>query len=77
MDQNGLFDKMVNEAMNIVSSTGWQQAPQNAVTLAAFGMMSGKVRDQINRLVSPAWTIAVSIGLAVIWWVLSSVFGIK
>ena len=76
MKENSLFDKMVSEAMEVVGNHGWRDAPQNAVTLAAFGMMSGKVKGQIDRIVKPAWVIASSIGLAVIWWVVSAIIGL-
>ena len=74
---DSLFDKMVGEAMEVVANHGWREAPQNAVTLAAFGMMTNKVRGQIDRLVKPAWVVATSIGLAALWWVVSSIFGIR
>lgn len=75
--ENSLFDKMVSEAMEMVGNHGWKDAPQNAVTLAAFGMMTNKIKGQIDRLVKPAWAIASSIGLAAIWWIISTILGLR
>ena len=71
-----LFDKMVDEAMEEVCNHGWKDASQNAVTLAAFSMMARKVNKRIERIVKPAWVIAVSVGCSALWWIISLALGL-
>lgn len=73
---DNLFDTMIKEAMEEVSNHGWKDASSNAVTLAAFGMMVDKVNRRINRIVKPAWVIALSVGASAIWFIVSKLIGI-
>ena len=76
MNNLDLFDSMVNEAIEELNNHGWREAPQNAVTLAAFGMMSHKVQKKVDRLAKPAWAIATSIGATALWYIISSLLGV-
>jgi len=71
-----LFSTMVKEAMEEVSNNGWKTASQNAVTLAAFGMMAEKVNKRISRITGPIWVIALSAGGTAIFFVISKIFGV-
>lgn len=73
---DSLFDTMIKEAMEEVSNHGWREASNNAVTLAAFGMMADKVNRRINRIVKPAWVIALSVGATAVWFIVSKLIGI-
>lgn len=75
--QNGMFDKMVAEAMEEVAHQGWNKADQNAVTLAAFGIMCQRVESRMNGFMKPAWTIALSIVSAAIWFIISGMLGLQ
>lgn len=67
MTNPDVFNSMVKEAMEEVANHGWKAASQNAVTLAAFGMMAQKVERKIDRIVKPAQVMAVSVSGAAIW----------
>lgn len=71
-----LFDSMVKEAMEEVGNNGWKRASVQAVTLAAFGMLGEKIDKRINRLVKPAWIIALSVAGSAIWFIISKVMGL-
>lgn len=73
---SNLFDSMVKEAMEEVGKKGWPEASNNAVTLAAFGMLAEKIDKRINRLVKPAWLIGISVAGAAIWFIISQVMGL-
>lgn len=76
MNQNDyLFNKMVNEAMEEVANKGWKDADQNAVTLAAFGMLSKLVSNRMHSFVRPLWWAAGAIGTGVITYIVSVVLG--
>lgn len=72
---DALFDSMVKEALEEVGNNGWKKASQNAVTLAAIGMMAEKINKRINRLVKPAWIIGASILGSAIWYIISGILG--
>lgn len=75
---DSLFERMVNEALELVGREGWQNASQNAVTLAAFGLLSHKIENlvahRIDRLVKPAWFVGASIASGVVWLIVSKIF---
>lgn len=71
-----LFDSMIKEAIEEVSNHGWKNASQNAVTLAAIGMMSDKLNNRVNSIVKPAWVIAISVAGSAIWFMISSALGL-
>lgn len=71
---NNLFGSMVSEAMEEVGNKGWKNATSKAVTLAAFGMLADILHKRIDRLVRPAWIIALSLASAAIWLIISSAF---
>lgn len=71
----GLFESMVKEATEEVANHGWKNASQNAVTLAAFGMMVDKVNNRVDRIIRPAWVIALSALGTAIWFIISKIFG--
>ncbi len=76
VSHNNLFDKMVNEATEEVANKGWKEANQNAVTLAAFGMLSAIIKNHVHSLIKPFWWGASAIGAAALWYVVSGVFGL-
>jgi len=71
-----LFDSMIKEAIEEVSNHGWKNASQNAVTLAAIGMMADKLNNRVNSIVKPAWVIAISVAGSAIWFMISSALGL-
>lgn len=73
---NGMFDKMVYEAMTEVSTKGWKQADQNAVTLAAFGMLGRVIKTHVNTLKKPFWWATGVIGSGVLWYIVSGAIDI-
>ncbi|MBA7686003.1 hypothetical protein ES703_94434 [subsurface metagenome] len=75
-NNSDLFDTMVREASEEVGSNGWRTASQNAVTLAAIGMMANKLNKRINSIVRPAWIIAVSLAGSALWYILSNILGV-
>ena len=75
-NSKGLFDSMIKEAMEEVANHGWKNASQNAVTLAAIGMMADKVNKRIDRIVKPAWVIAASALGSAIAFIISRILGL-
>jgi len=71
-----LFNSMVKEAMEEVGNHGWRDASQNAVTLAAFGMLVNKIDKRISRIAKPAWIIALSAVGTAIFFVVSKILGL-
>jgi len=71
-----VFETMVREAMTEVANHGWKKASGKAVTLAAFGMMCEKITSKIDRLSKPAWVIGLSLASALIWLIISKLFGL-
>jgi len=74
---NNIFQHMVDEAITEVSTKGWREAPQNAVTLAAFGMMAHSVEAKVDRLVKPAWLIGSSVFGGMLWFVIGGIMGVS
>ncbi len=68
---NGLFDKMVSEAMEEVACKGWKEAGQNAVTLAAFGMLGRVIKTYVNTLKKPFWWATGVVAAGVLWYIVS------
>ncbi len=64
---NYLFDKMVAEATEEVANKGWKKADQNAVTLAAFGMLNQAIKNRMHSITKPFWWAAGAIGTGVIF----------
>jgi len=77
MNHADIFNMMVEEAISEVNKSGWRTAPQNAVTLTAFGMICKKVEQKIDRIVKPAWVIAISIAGSALWFIISSILGLE
>ena len=73
---DNFFDRWVEEAKEEVSNHGWKSASQNAVTLAAFGMMTNKIEKKVDKIAKPAWFIGVSIFGSVIWLIVSKIIGL-
>ena len=73
MDSNNLFDKMVGEATEEIASKGWRKADQNAVTLAAFGMLNKAIKNRMHSIVRPFWWAAGAIGTGVVWFIVNGV----
>jgi len=71
--KNDLFDSMVNEATEEVGSAGWREASQNAVTLAAFGLMYHKLAHKIEKLTKPAYLVGISVTASAIWYIISGI----
>ena len=74
--QNNIFDIWIREAMDEVSNHGWREAGQNAVTLAAFGMIINGINKKVDRIIKPAWTIALSVVGGAVWWIASTILGL-
>ena len=72
---NSLFDKMVDDAIDEVADKGWRTAGQNAVTLAAFGMLSRLIKNHISDLKKPLYWAAGAIIAAVISFVTNNFLG--
>lgn len=70
-----MFNKMVNEAMEEVANKGWREASQNAVTLAAFGMLNKLVSNRMHNLVWPLRWAAGAVGAAAITYIVMSILG--
>jgi len=70
---NDMFDKMVTEATEEVANKGWKRANQNAVTLAAFGMLHKAIKNRIHSITRPFWWAAGAIGTGVIWYVIKGI----
>ena len=68
---DGIFNTMVKDAIAEVSSAGWKQASDKAVTLASFGLLAERIDKKISRIIWPAWVIALSLASSVIWSILS------
>lgn len=76
MDDNDyLFNKMVGEAVEEVANKGWKDADQNAVTLAAFGMLSKLVSNRMHSFTKPLWWAAGAIGVAALTYIVGAVLG--
>jgi len=73
---DGMFDKMVSEATEEVANKGWKDADQNAVTLAAFGMLNRLVSNRMHRISRPFWWAAGAIGAGVLWYIISDIIGL-
>jgi len=73
MAANNLFDKMVNEATEEVASKGWKKADQNAVTLAAFGMLNKAIKNRMHSITKPFWWASGAIGTGVLWFIISGI----
>jgi len=71
-----MFEKMVSEATEEVANKGWKDADQNAVTLAAFGMLSKLISNRMHKVTRPFWWAAGAIGIGVIWSIASSFLGL-
>jgi len=74
--QNGLFEKMIDEAAEEVANKGWKGADQNAVTLAAFGLLYKLVSNRMHSISKPFWWAASVIGAGVLWYIVSSLIGL-
>lgn len=70
-----MFNKMVNEAMEEVANKGWRDANQNAVTLAAFGMLNKLISNRMHNITKPFWWATGAIGAAVITYIVSAIMG--
>lgn len=69
---NHILESMVKEALGEINDKGWRVASPNAVTLVAFNYVCEQVKGELSRITKPAWLIATSIGLAALWWIISS-----
>lgn len=72
---NSLFDKMVDDAMDEVADKGWRAAGQNAVTLAASGMLNRLIKNHISDLKKPLYWVAGAIIAAVISFIINNFLG--
>ena len=70
---NSLFDKMVSDATEEVAKKGWREANQNAVTLAAFGMLSKLISNRMHKVTRPFWWAAGAIGTGVVWIIIKGI----
>lgn len=73
---NSLFEKMVSEATEQVANKGWEKADQNAVTLAAFGMLNQAIKNRMHSIAKPFWWAAGAIGTGVVWFIVSDVLNL-
>lgn len=72
-DHDSLFTKMISEATEEVANKGWREADQNAVTLAAFGMLSKLVSNRMHTITRPFWWAAGAIGTGVVWVIIRDI----
>ncbi len=72
MSSDGILEKMVSEATDEVANKGWKEASQNAVTLAAFGMLSRQIKSRIQGITKPFWWIASVFTAGVLSYVISN-----
>jgi len=72
-DNDYMFNKMVSEATEEVANKGWREANQNAVTLAAFGMLNKLISNRMHSFTHPLWWAASAIGIAVITYVITAI----
>lgn len=72
-----MFSKMISEATEEVANRGWREADQNAVTLAAFGMLNKVISNRMRTITKPFWWVAGAIGTAAITYIVSIVMGIR
>ena len=73
--RNGLFEKMVSEATEEVANKGWKGADQNAVTLAAFGLLYKLVSNRMHSISKPFWWAAGAIVAGVVSYMISNFLG--
>jgi len=70
-----MFNKMVSDATEEVANKGWRDANQNAVTLAAFGMLNKLIGNRMHSFTKPLWWAAGAIGAAVITYIITAILG--
>ena len=71
-----MFSKMVGEAMEEVGREGWNDASQNAVTLASCGIMKQMFNERISNIVAPLrWGVGV-IASGVVWYIASGILNL-
>lgn len=75
-NSDNLFDSWIKEAMEELGNHGWRDASQNAVTLVAFGMLTEKINKRVDRIVKPAWVIALSVLSSAVWFIISKILGL-
>ena len=76
MANDSFFEQMVDDATEEVAKKGWRDANQNAVTLAAFGMLSKLISNRMHKVTRPFWWAAGAIGTWVLWSIVSSLMGL-
>ena len=74
-DSDYMFNKMVSEATEEVANKGWKDANQNAVTLAAFGMLNKLVSNRFHTIARPFWWATGAIGAAAITYIIGTILG--
>ena len=76
MNGDDFFENMTKEAMKELTAGDctWKEANHNVVILACFGMLYNHLG---SKLVKPLWFFAGSVASGVIWYVVSSVIGLR
>lgn len=72
---NSIFEKMVEEATERVAQKGWQKATQKEITLAAFGMLSRMLKNDMSSLKKPFWWAAGVITAGVLTYIIGNFLG--
>ena len=72
--RNGIFERMIKEAMEELASgeKGWREVTTNTLFLACFGMLSNHLT---HKLVRPIWFFASAVATGVVAFIIKSVLG--
>lgn len=75
-ESNDFFHKMQQEAVEELASgkQSWRDCDTNTLVLACFGMLENHLA---SRIVKPLWFFASSICAGVVWFVVSSIIGLR
>ena len=67
---DGAFEKIVEQAVNDVTCTGWDNASQKTVTLAAIGMMYRALKRERLAFSRPIYWLAGVLGGGIVWQII-------
>lgn len=70
---NGIFDRMMEEAMDKVAcgDKGWKDVPTNTLLLACFCHLNKNITRSVSR---PIWFFAGAVGCGVVWLLIRDIF---
>ena len=73
---NGILDKMMEDAMEEVVEKGWRNVSQNTITMACHKMSRDELKAQrclIRGMIKPVYWLAGVLGTGIVWQIISSV----